>query len=45
MELRNKVYLTQTSLAVQWLRLCGSIARGAGSIPDWDPARLTAWPS
>ena len=24
-----------TSLAVQWLRLCASNARGMGSIPGW----------
>ena len=31
----SKVEWIGTSLAVQWLRLCASNARGTGSIPGW----------
>ena len=31
----TKITALETSLVVQWLRLCTSKARGAGSIPVW----------
>ena len=34
MRRESKQYTAGTSLVVQWLRLCASIAWGAGSIPD-----------
>ena len=34
--------LSQTSLVVQWLRLCVSTAGGPGSIPSWGPNILHA---
>ena len=27
--------IARTSVAVQWLRLCASTARGVGSVPGW----------
>ena len=32
---RQEVQDSGTSLAVQWLRLCASNAKGVGSIPGW----------
>ena len=34
--------LSQTSLVIQWLRLCASTAGGPGLIPSWGPKILHA---
>ena len=34
-EVRHKLGIGRTSLAVQWFKLCTSTARGMGLIPGW----------